>query len=91
MTDTGAVIGGGCALWPAGRIVIDEVEEGVVGCSAPIRSPSGAAVAALGITAPKFRFEDSLIDAARTVRRLANQISNNLGSAAGKRSSLQNL
>ena len=49
------------------------------------------AVAALGITAPKFRFEDSLTDAARTVRRLANQISNNLGSAAGKRSSLQNL
>jgi DNA-binding IclR family transcriptional regulator len=72
-------------------IVVDEFEEGVVGCSAPIRGPSGVAVAALGITAPKFRFEDSLIDAARTVRRLANQISNDLGSAAGKRSSLINL
>ena len=67
-------------------IVIDEFEEGVVGCSAPIRGPSGVAVAALGITAPKFRFEDSLIDAARTVRRLATQISSDLASAAGTQS-----
>ena len=64
-------------------VVIDEFEEGVVACSAPIRDTAGVAVAALGITAPKFRFEDSLADAARTVRRLANQISNDLGSAAG--------
>jgi len=58
---------------------------------APIRGPSGVAVAALGSTAPKFRFEDSLTDAARTVQRLANQISNDLGSAAGKRSPHLNL
>lgn len=64
-------------------IVIDEFEEGVVGCSAPIRDAGGIAIAALGITAPKFRFEDSLVDATRTVKRLANQISNELGSAPG--------
>lgn len=63
-------------------IVIDEFEEGVIGCSAPIRGPGGDAVAALGITAPKFRFEDSVVDAARTVKRLANQISVDLGSPA---------
>ena len=59
-------------------IVVDEFEDGVVACSAPIRGHEGIAVAALGITAPKFRFENSLNDAARTVRRLANQISNDL-------------
>jgi len=66
-------------------VVIDEFEDGVVGCSAPIRDASsgGVAIAALGITAPKFRFEDSLHDAARTVKRLANRISSDLGSAAG--------
>lgn len=66
-------------------IVIDEFEEGVVSCSAPIRGLSGRAVAALGITAPKFRFETSLTDAARTVRRLANQISDHIVSATTDR------
>ena len=59
-------------------IVIDEFEEGVVACSAPIRGHEGVAVAALGVTAPKFRFESSIDDAARTVRRLANRISEDL-------------
>ena len=63
-------------------IVIDEFEEGVVGCSAPIRSPSGAAGCARH-HCPEVPIRGLLIDAARTVRRLANQISNDLASAAG--------
>jgi len=56
-------------------IVIDEFEEGVVSCSAPIRGQSGTAIAALGITAPRFRFEHSLTDAAQQVRLVANRVS----------------
>ena len=45
-------------------IVREEFEPGLVAAAAPIRGVSGAVVAALNVSAPRFRFDDRLDSAA---------------------------
>jgi len=60
-------------------IVREEFEPGLVAAAAPIRGVSGAVVAALNVSAPRFRFDDRLEDAAARLVVAANELSVAIG------------
>jgi DNA-binding IclR family transcriptional regulator len=63
----------------AGCAVVDEeFEAGLVGVAAPIRDFTGRIVAALNVSAPKFRLGNRLDEAARAVKRVADGLSEGL-------------
>lgn len=59
---------------------VEELEPGLVATAAPIRDFRGRIVAALNVSAPKFRFEDRLEAAGTEIARAAAQLSLKLGS-----------
>ena len=56
-------------------IVREEFEVGLVAAAAPIRDPAGRVIAALNVSAPSFRFEDRLEEAARLLVEVAGELS----------------
>ncbi len=64
-------------------MTIDEFEAGLVGAAAPVRDFRGRTIAALNISAPKFRLRlgSSLTAAAREVKAAADHLSQALGSS----------
>lgn len=63
-----------------GFVTVDEESEpGVVGAAAPVRDFTGDVVAALNLSAPKFRFEERLPQAALRVKAVADDLSRKLG------------
>ena len=60
-------------------IVREEFEPGLVAAAAPIRDVSGRVVAALNVSAPRFRFDDRLEEAALLVLETAGTLSARLG------------
>jgi IclR family KDG regulon transcriptional repressor len=59
-------------------IVREEFEPGVVAAAVPIRDAAGRVVAALNVSAPRFRFEGRLDDAARLLVEVAGELSRQL-------------
>lgn len=59
-------------------VVDEEFEQGVVGCSAPVRDFNGRIVAAVNITAPKARLADRLDSAGRLVANAAQELTDRL-------------
>jgi DNA-binding IclR family transcriptional regulator len=66
-------------------VVDEEFEDGVVGCSAPVRDFTGRIVAAINITGPKGRLGDHLDQAGRLVASAAQQLTQRLVSDATDR------
>jgi IclR family KDG regulon transcriptional repressor len=63
-----------------GFAVADEdFEPGLVGVAAPVRDFRGRIVAAVNISAPKFRFIDRVAEAGNAVRAVADDLSRSLG------------
>jgi DNA-binding IclR family transcriptional regulator len=62
-------------------LAIDEFEAGLVAAAAPVRDFRGRTVAALNISAPKFRLGRTLSAAGREVKAAADHLSQALGSA----------
>ena len=60
--------------------VNEEYEPGLVGASVPIRDFSGVVIAALNVAAPKARFEEHLIPAAKEMAKAAKRITQALTS-----------
>ena len=60
-------------------IVREEFEPGLVAAAAPIRDASGRVVAALNVSAPRFRFDDRLDAAAKRVLKAADALSAAIG------------
>jgi IclR family transcriptional regulator, KDG regulon repressor len=57
----------------------EEFEFGLVGAAAPVRDFKGRLVAALNVSAPKFRLGERLEDAGREVKKAADELSALLG------------
>ena len=55
-------------------IVREEFEPGLVAAAAPVRDPAGHIVAAINVSAPRFRFDARLEDAARRVVEAAGEL-----------------
>jgi IclR family KDG regulon transcriptional repressor len=53
----------------------EEFESGLVAAAAPVRDPSGRVLAALNVSAPKFRFADQIESAALEIRAGAEALS----------------
>jgi DNA-binding IclR family transcriptional regulator len=60
-------------------IVREEFEPGLVAAAAPIRGADGSVVAALNLSAPRFRFDDRLDAAAARVVEAADELSRAIG------------
>jgi IclR family KDG regulon transcriptional repressor len=60
-------------------LVDEEFEFGLVGAAAPVRDFKGKLVAALNVSAPKFRLGERLEEAGREVKRAADELSALLG------------
>jgi IclR family KDG regulon transcriptional repressor len=60
-------------------ITDEEFEAGLVAVAAPVRDYSGAIVAALNVSAPKFRLGDRLPETAEAIRASAERLSTQLG------------
>jgi IclR family KDG regulon transcriptional repressor len=60
-------------------LVVEEFEFGLVGAAAPVRDFRGELIAALNVSAPKFRLGGRLRDAGREVKRAADELSALLG------------
>jgi IclR family transcriptional regulator, KDG regulon repressor len=60
-------------------LVDEEFEFGLVGAAAPVRDFKGQLVAALNVSAPKFRLGGRLEDAGREVKKAADELSALLG------------
>lgn len=68
------------AARPRGFAVVDEeFEAGLVGVAAPVRDFRGRIVAALNVSAPKFRFAKKLPRAGKQVKAAADELSASLG------------
>jgi len=64
----------------AGYAVVDEeFEPGLVAAAAPVRDFRGGVVAALNVSAPKFRLGDRLPFAARAIKAAAEELSAQMG------------
>ena len=63
-------------------IVREEFEPGLVAAAAPIRGVTGRIVAALNVSAPRFRFDDRLEDAALRVVAAAGELEAVIGGPA---------
>ncbi len=69
-----------CEARERGFAVADEdFEDGVVGVAAPVRDFGGRIVAAVNVSAPKFRFGDRLVEAGEHVRAAADDLSATIG------------
>jgi IclR family transcriptional regulator, KDG regulon repressor len=66
-------------------LVDEEFEFGLVGAAAPVRDFKGQLVAALNVSAPKFRLGGRLEDAGREVKKAADDLSALLGWSADPR------
>jgi DNA-binding IclR family transcriptional regulator len=67
----------------AGYVVVDEeLEPGLLGVAAPVRGFTGGPVAALNISAPRFRLDRRLEAAGETIAAAAAQLSQSLGYAS---------
>jgi IclR family KDG regulon transcriptional repressor len=55
--------------------VREEFEPGVVAAAVPIRDATGRVIAALNVSAPRFRFEARLEDAAQRLAEVAGELS----------------
>ena len=64
----------------------EEFEFGLVGAAAPVEDFQGQLVAALNVSAPKFRLGERLEAAGREVKRAADDLSALLGWSADLRS-----
>ena len=64
-------------------LVEEEFEAGLVAVAAPVRDFGGRIVAALNVSAPKFRFADELPRAGKHVKAAADELSATLGWDAG--------
>lgn len=64
-------------------IVREEFEPGLVAAAAPVRDGSGRVVAAVNVSAPGFRFDARLDEAARCVVEAAGVLSTAIGGAHG--------
>lgn len=60
-------------------VVDEEFEPGTVAVSAPVRDAGGRVVAAVNVSAPKFRMGDRLTPAGECVRQAADSLSRKLG------------
>ena len=60
----------------------EEFEAGLVGVAAPVRDFRGRIVAAVNVSAPKYRFEDRLDEAAEEISQAAGALSSRLGFSA---------
>ena len=60
-------------------IVREEFEPGLVAAAAPVRGASGAVVAALNASGPRFRFDDRLQEAALLLVAAADELSSAIG------------
>jgi DNA-binding IclR family transcriptional regulator len=60
-------------------LVDEEFEPGLVAAAAPVRDFRGRIVAALNVSAPKFRLDERLEDAGREIKRVADELSGLLG------------
>jgi DNA-binding IclR family transcriptional regulator len=60
-------------------LVDEEFEFGLVGAAAPVRDFKGRLVAALNVSAPKFRLGGRLESAGEEVKRVADELSALLG------------
>src|SRR5918994_512048 len=60
-------------------LVVEEFEFGLVGAAAPVRDFKGELVAALNVSAPKFRLDRRLEGAGREVKKAADELSALLG------------
>jgi IclR family transcriptional regulator, KDG regulon repressor len=63
-------------------VVVEEFEPGLVGVAAPVRAFRGSIVAALNVSAPKFRFAKRLASAGEAVKKAAGELSFQLGAHA---------
>jgi IclR family transcriptional regulator, KDG regulon repressor len=59
-------------------IVREEFEPGLVAAAVPIRDASGKVIAAVNVSAPRFRFDDRLEEAAERLVELAAELSQQL-------------
>ena len=59
-------------------IVREEFEPGLVAAAVPIRDASGRVIAAVNVSAPRFRFDDRLEEAAELLVELAGELSQQL-------------
>src|SRR5215217_5912803 len=66
-------------------LVVEEFEFGLVGAAAPVRDFKGELVAALNVSAPKFRLGERLEGAGREVKRAADELSALLGWSSSAR------
>jgi DNA-binding IclR family transcriptional regulator len=64
-------------------LVDEEFEFGLVGAAAPVRDFKGRLVAALNVSAPKFRLGGRLEGAGREVKKAADELSALLGWSSG--------
>lgn len=62
----------------------EEFEAGHVAAGAPVRDLHGQIVAAVNVSAPKFRFGDAVEQGGTAVRRVAEELSRVLGHVAGE-------
>jgi IclR family KDG regulon transcriptional repressor len=62
-------------------VVDEELEPGLVGAAAPVRAFDGRVVAAINVSAPKFRLGRRLEAAGRAVRAAADEVSARFGAA----------
>ncbi len=81
-------LGGAAGALAAARllgyaIVREEFEPGLVAAAAPVRDVAGRVVAAVNVSAPRFRFDDRLEDAAVRVAAAADTLSAAIGGPAG--------
>jgi DNA-binding IclR family transcriptional regulator len=60
-------------------IVREEFEQGVVAAAAPIRNARGRVIAAVNVSAPRFRFDDRLEQSAARVVEAADELSAAIG------------
>ena len=85
MRDVGELYEEVAAARDRGYAVVDEeFEAGLVGVAAPVRDFRRRIVAALNVSAPKFRLGGRLEDAAEEVRRGADELSVLLGLDPGR-------
>jgi IclR family KDG regulon transcriptional repressor len=59
-------------------IVREEFEPGLVAAAVPIRDASGRVIAAVNVSAPRFRFDDRLEEAAERLAELAGELGQQL-------------
>jgi IclR family KDG regulon transcriptional repressor len=60
-------------------VVDEEFEPDLIGVAVPVRDPAGAIVAAINVSAPRFRFVDRVPEAAAELTAVATELTHELG------------